>query len=132
VSRAVVLLLATVLAAAFAAGCGGSKVDAEEVEAPPTTLTLPRGGDTLASEDSSSGSSSSSADEDEDDEDADATATATPGSAATAAPTATATAAPGGGTGGAGTGTDDSGTGQSGGANFDEFCQQNPGACPNP
>ena len=137
-ARSATALLCTVALAAFAAGCGGSELDYEEVPGPPVEVSIP-------SETVESGGSAGA--------DADATptptATAEPGS--TTAPddqSGDTGAAPSTGTGTADTGT--SGT-DSGGATapaeedsaandtappagseaqqFEDFCAQNPGAC---
>jgi len=138
-ARSATALLCTVAFAAFAAGCGGSELDYEEVPGPPVEVSIP-------SETVESGGANA---------DADATptptATAEPGS--TTAPDdqsgATGTApSTGTGTATAGTGTSDT---DSGGATapaeedsatndtappagseaqqFEDFCAQNPGAC---
>ena len=139
-ARSATALLCTVALAAFAAGCGGSELDYEEVPGPPVEVSIP-------SETVESGGSAGA--------DADATptptATAEPGS--TTAPDdqsgATGTApSTDTGTATAGTGTSDT---DSGGATapaeedsatndtappagseaqqFEDFCAQNPGAC---
>ena len=136
-ARSATALLCTIALAAFAAGCGGSELDYEEVPGPPAEVSIP-------SETVESGGAS-----------ADANATPTP--TATAEPgSTTAPDDQSGATGTApstGTGTASTGTGgtDSGGATapaeedsatndtappagseaqqFEDFCAQNPGAC---
>ena len=129
------LIIILVLFALTAAGCGGESVEAEEVAGPPVTLELPKGGGEPAD------TAASSSDEDED-ADADSTATPTPTAAAT-----TGAGTTGGGGGAAATPAPTQAAPQTGGtqaeqpaapnpgntggteAQFDDFCQQNPGAC---
>jgi hypothetical protein len=126
---------AVLLAALFAAGCGGTQVKADDLPARPVVLALPH--DTQLAPGAGSASTTASPD-------------------ASATPTPTPTAAAGTGTG-TSSGTSSSGTGgttstpatggtqsqqapaqqqtqpSTGGANadqgLDQFCQDNPGAC---
>jgi hypothetical protein len=114
----------TLLALVLLAGCGGNQIEADQVQASPPTLTIPKD-DTAPAEDTP---------------DADETATPTPtptvDPAVAAAPTQAPATAPGTGGAGATTGEApaDTGNANPGGAqaeeNFDTFCQENPGACP--
>jgi hypothetical protein len=136
-ARSATALLCTVALAAFAAGCGGSEVDYEEVPGPPVEVSIP-------SETVESGGNA--------DADATPTPTATPEPGSTTAPSdqsgSTGTA-PSPDTGDSAS-SDTSGT-DSGGATapaeedsatndtappagseaqqFEDFCAQNPGAC---
>ena len=136
-ARSATALLCTVALAAFAAGCGGSEVDYEEVPGPPVEVSIP-------SETVESGGNA--------DADATPTPTATPEPGSTTAPSdqrgSTGTA-PSPDTGDTAS-SDTSGT-DSGGATapaqedsatndtappagseaqqFEDFCAQNPGAC---
>jgi hypothetical protein len=140
-ARSATALLCTVALAAFAAGCGGSELDYEEVPGPPVEVSIPSG--TVESGGNA---------------DADAGGDATPTPTATAEPGST--TAPSDQSGSTGTtpstdtgdtaSSDTSGT-DSGGATapaeedsatndtappagseaqqFEDFCAQNPGAC---
>ena len=139
-ARSATALLCTVALAAFAAGCGGSELDYEEVPGPPVEVSIP-------SETVESGGASADAD-------ATPTPTPTPEPGSTTAPddqSGSTGTAPSTGTGTASTGTDTAGTDDSGGApapaeedsatndtappagseaqQFEDFCAQNPGAC---
>jgi hypothetical protein len=120
--RAALALALTAVLALAATGCGGSDVAYQEVPGPPPQLTVPEGSSALASN--------------SDPASANATATATPAAttdAGTAAPestaapaaTATATPAPQGESGGTAPSTGEN----TGGSEFDAFCNENPGAC---
>ena len=119
-------LLALVLVAGLApaaAGCGSSEVAAEEVPGPPPELTIPRGrgaDDPLADTGNAADQTASG--------DATPTPTATPSgtgsTTAPAAPTApTATPQPDG------PGNDQAPAAGTAPDKFEEFCQQNAGAC---
>jgi hypothetical protein len=129
--------LAAVLVAALAiAGCGGSKVTADEVPGAPVALQIPEvskgGSDALAGNSSSSSSSSQSS---QDSGNADATPTPTPTASGQTGTSGTTQNGSTGGTSGTtqqqtqqGNGTN--GQSQGGGGNtFDDFCKNNPGAC---
>jgi hypothetical protein len=125
--------------AVLAAGCGGSKIAADEVPGSPVALTTPVDRQTPegARPDSSSSSSDSSTDADSGDTStSDQTGTDTgadTGAAATPAPAETPAPAAGGGTQDQ---TQQQGTAPAEPApqgsdeqRFDEFCDQNAGAC---
>src|SRR3954452_8348697 len=121
------LLLSLVAVAGIAAGCGGGSVDYKTPEAkyvPPLTAP-PQGGASSANATTSTTATTTTAT---------TAAPATGGTGGTSAGTATPTPAPSGaGTGGAGTTTAPSGATttpqNTGGADFNTFCQENPGAC---
>lgn len=131
----ILVLLAVAVAALGATGCGGSKVEADEVDLPAPVLTIPQ---------------DSSADTARADRGDSESATETPTPTPTADAGAAAGTAQGGATGGttggttqepatggAGAGqttTQQADPGTTGGAgadqDFDTFCAENPGACP--
>jgi hypothetical protein len=136
-ARSATALLCTVALAAFAAGCGGSEVDYEEVPGPPVEVSIP-------SETVESGGNA--------DADATPTPTATPEPGSTTAPsdqsgsTGTAPSTDSGDTASSDTSGTDSGgatapadedsaandTAPPAGSDaeqFEDFCAQNPGAC---
>src|SRR3954447_6880172 len=127
-------VLAVLVAALAVAGCGGQKVSADEVPGPPVALKVPevsKGGSGALAGNSSSSSSSSSASSEE------ATPTPTPSASAESGSTGTTGTTQNGSTGGtSGTtqpqtqqGSGTNGQSQGGGDTFDDFCQNNPGAC---
>ena len=139
---AVLALLAGVLLSVGIAACGGEKVSADEVTLPPPELTIPesadptpsRGGRTTTGGSSTTDTTSTSTTDTTTGAEGgagDATPTPSPsgtgGSAAPAEPTATPTPAA--------QPQEDSSTSDtappagSGAQKFEEFCQQNPGAC---
>lgn len=116
------LLLSLVLVAGFAAGCGSSDLASEEVPGDPPVLNIPRergSEDALADTGNTSG----------DNANGDATPTPTPtpaGDGGAAAPAATATPAPAAVDG---PGNDQAPAEGTAPDKFEEFCQQNEGAC---
>jgi hypothetical protein len=139
---AVLALLAGLLLSVGVTACGGEKVSADEVTLPPPELAIPESADPTPGGDSTadSGNDSSTTDEDsgqsttgEDDTagSGSGAATATPapgntgGSAAPSQPTATPapTQAPDS------SANDTAPPAGSGAQKFEEFCEQNPGAC---
>lgn len=139
-------LLVALLAVLVLAGCGGTTIEADEVSGAPVELAVPDAEAAAALEEGGSGSSSSSSSPDED-EDADSTSTGTDeeapspdstpsapsggGTTATPTPQATATPAP---TQAPAAPQDDAQNDtsppvDSGAERFEDFCQQNPGAC---
>ncbi len=124
--------------AVLAAGCGGSKIDADEVPGSPIALTTPVDRQTPegARPDSSSSSSGTSTNSDSGDTStSDQTGTDTgadTGAAATPAPAETPAPAAGGGTQDQtqqGTAPAEPAPQGSDEQRFDEFCDQNAGAC---
>ena len=114
-------LLSLVLVAGFAAGCGSSDLASEEVPGDPVVLTIPR---EPGSEDALADTGNAS----DDDADGDATPTPTPtpaGDGGAAAPAATPTPAPATD----GPGNDQAPAEGTAPDKFEEFCQQNEGAC---
>ena len=118
------------------AGCGGNEVAADEVPGSPPTLSLPPDEQPEADSGSSDDSSADSADEDtgadagttEDaatDTSGTGGTTAAPDTAATAAPEAPAT----GGTEPEPTAPESTGGAGGDEQQFEDFCNQNPGAC---
>ena len=123
-----VLILSLVAVAGIAAGCGGGSVDYNTPEAKyvPTLTAPPKGSGSSASATTSTTATTTTAT---------TAAPATGSTGGTSAGTATPAPAPSSGatTGGAGTGTGNGGTAttpqNTGGADFNTFCQENPGAC---
>lgn len=122
-------LLALVLVAGLApaaAGCGSSEVAAEEVPGPPPELTIPRGrgADDLLADTGNAADQKAGGD-------ATPTPTATPaGTGSTSAPTApTDTSAPTATPQPDGPGNDQAPAAGTAPDKFEEFCQQNAGAC---
>lgn len=149
-------VLVALLAALLLAGCGGTQIQADEVSGAPPELAVPEGEAAGALEDADAASSSSS---DDQDSDTTSTSTSTDeqssgdsaggsspssgggaaagsggasaGSTATPAPQATATPAP---TQAPAAPQDDAQNdaappASTGAERFEDFCQQNPGAC---
>ena len=150
----ILALVASLLLSVGLAACGGQKISADEVSAPPPELTVPTGGgedaDALAGE--SGGDSGDSADDPDEDEDTAAGSdedTASSGSGDDTASGDSGAAAPSGGsTGGAASGSTPAPTATAAPAQpedssqsdtpapagseaqeFEEFCEQNAGAC---
>jgi hypothetical protein len=118
------LLLSLVIVAGFAAGCGSGDLASEEVPGDPPVLTIPR---ERGSEDALADTGSAS----DDNAGADATPTPTPtptpaeGDSGAPAPAATATPAPAADA----PGNDQAPAEGTAPDKFEEFCQQNEGAC---
>jgi len=109
--RRAVALLSLCLTLGLGA-CGGQEIRADEVPGPPPDLPLPAGGEALGGGAPGGG----------------ATPTPTPTPEATAAPEEGASADPA--APGAGDAAASAGGGEAeGGAQYEEFCDQNPGAC---
>ena len=119
--RLLPFLLSLVLVAGFATGCGSSDLASEEVPGDPPVLNIPR---ERGSEDALADTGNAS----DDNADGDATPTPTPtpeGDGGAAAPAATATPAPATD----GPGNDQAPAEGTAPDKFEEFCQQNEGAC---
>jgi hypothetical protein len=124
-------LLAVLLAApALAAGCGGSQIAADEVPGSPPALTVPSDTELGAAGSNADATSGSNADESADSADGGASADGGTADSGTAAPEATATPAP------AATRAPEDSTGGaepppagSTPEQFENFCEQNAGAC---
>ena len=143
-SRALAVL-AAVLAAAPSltlAACGGDSSSGDVAPKSTPTLTVPAGADALAAEgDGGSSTTGTTSTTDTTDTTTDPTATQAPSAAPTPtqAPAPTQTQAPPASTAGGaspqaeepeGSDTTGNGGGTGGAGDFNQFCQDNPGACP--
>ena len=132
VRPALLALLAGFLLAVGVAACGGQQISADEVDAPPPELTIPAGsGDALAGG-ASTTSTTDTTSTTETTDDADANDDATNGSGSTggtAAPAPAATPAPTAAPQQDSAQNDAPPPAGSGAQKFEEFCEQNAGAC---